>query len=256
VIWNRRPGRPFDDIPPDARPSPATQRFVSDQWYSWLEALQLLSGIVWINHPTANGLMENKIRQLWLASKIGFQTPTTIVSNDPDAAKGLQVQYGGRIIAKALYSPLIEEPEQDYFIFTNVISGEIDPGDDDAIGVSPIVFQEPLIPKVDYRVTVVGDTVIPVKIEAQNGTPVDLDWRAQKDGLQFYLCSLPKEIEELCRSYVRQSGLLFGAIDLVEHNNKFVFLEINPNGEWGWLQKPSGVPIAETLCDLMILYDS
>ncbi len=35
--------------------------------------------------------------------------------------------------------------------------------------------QEPVIPKVDYRVTVIRDTVIPVRIEAEDGAQVDLD---------------------------------------------------------------------------------
>lgn len=83
-----------------------------------------------------------------------------------------------------------------------------------------------------------------------------LDWRTQKDGLQFVPCCLPAHVENLCRVYVKQSGLIFGAIDLIESNDVFVFLEINPNGEWGWLQKPMGLPIAETLCDLMIMMDS
>jgi len=51
---------------------------------------------------------------------------------------------------------------------------------------------------------------------------------------------------------VLENDLYFGAIDIVEHEGRFWFLEVNPNGEWGWLQKPNGVPIAEALCDLMI----
>lgn len=80
VIWNRRPGKPFDDVPMDKRPSAATQHFVSDQWYSWLEALQLLEGVTWVNHPTSASAMESKIRQLWQAVRIGFSIPDTIVS--------------------------------------------------------------------------------------------------------------------------------------------------------------------------------
>lgn len=255
VIWNRRPGKPFDDVPSEDRPSAATQRYVNDQWYSWLEALQLLQDVTWINHPYANSLMESKIRQLRLASKLGFSVPETIISNDPVAARRQLRKWGGNMIAKALYSPLIEEPEQDFFIFTNELD-QIDSSDDEAIKVSPSIFQKPIAPKMDYRVTVVGEDVFPVKIESADGLPVNLDWRTQKENLQFRLCRLPTKIEELCRHYVEQCGLLFGAIDLIEHQNEFFFLEINPNGEWGWLQEPTGVPIAESLCDLMIRHDT
>lgn len=50
---------------------------------------------------------------------------------------------------------------------------------------------------------------------------------------------------------VKELGLVFGAIDLVQIDDNHFFLEINPNGEWAWLQKVSGLPIAETLVDYL-----
>lgn len=255
VIWNRRPGRPFDDIAREEKPSQATQKFIFDQWYSWLEALQLIPDATWINHPHCNDAMESKIRQLKLASQLGFRIPTTLITNDPSVAQTQLKRFSGKLIAKALYSPLIEEPSQDFFIFTNEIK-EISSSEEDEITLSPSIFQEPILPKIDYRVTVIGDVVISAKIESENTLPISLDWRKQKDGVRFTRCELPQYIESLCRTYVKENGLIFGAIDLLEHKDSFVFLEINPNGEWGWLQKPYGFPIAETLCDLMVKYDS
>ncbi|MDD2466750.1 MAG: hypothetical protein PHI97_22355 [Desulfobulbus sp.] len=257
VIWNRRPGKPFDFVPNDERPSLAVQRFVNDQWYSWLEALQLIPEVTWINHPVNNDAMESKVRQLYLASKIGFSVPQTVVTNDPAIINTNINKYNGRAIAKALYSPLIEEPNQDFFIFANEISSNNIENIDtiEQIKLSPCIIQEPILPKIDYRVTVIGDAVIAAKIITNDESIIECDWRTQKDGLGFYPCKLPASIESLCRSYVKESGLSFGAIDLVEQDGKFIFLEINPNGEWGWLQKPYGFPIAETLVDLMIMHD-
>lgn len=255
VIWNRRPGKPFDDIPGEERPSAAIQKFVSDQWYTWLESLQLIPAITWINHPQINDAMENKARQLLLASQVGFRIPETLISNDPDAIKSRLNRSGNRMVAKALYSPLIEEPEKDFFIFTNELQ-ETHLTNVNAIKISPCIFQEALLPKVDYRVTVVGDTVMAARIESKDGSQVPLDWRTKKDGLNFAPSNLPTSVENLCRSYLKASDLLFGAIDLVEYQGEFVFLEINPNGEWGWLQKPTGLPIAEKLCDLMVRSDT
>ena len=82
-----------------------------------------------------------------------------------------------------------------------------------------------------------------------------MDWRTEKTGLEFSACRLPEKIEFLCKKIVIDNGLVFGAIDLVEHNGNFYFLEINPNGEWGWLQYPHEIPIASTLCDYMTLHD-
>lgn len=254
AVWNRRPGRPLDSLPEGETLSVATRNFVHEQWYSWLEALQILPDVTWINHPINNAVMENKIRQLHLASNMGFKVPATVVTNDWAEALELQRNHGS-LIAKALYSPLIEEPEQDFFIFTNRIDAELSRDDEEAIRISPVIFQQPLIPKVDYRVTVLADAVWPVQIIGAT-TKVTLDWRTQKEGLRFVPCRLPHDVEDFCRNYVRMGRLIFGALDLVYHNDEFYFLEINPNGEWGWLQKQVGLPIAEYLCELLISYDN
>lgn len=257
VIWNRRPGKPYDFFSEEEKPSLATQRYVNDQWYSWLEALQLIPEVTWINSPASNDAMESKIRQLYLASKMGFTVPQTFITNDPVIVKSQIDKFDGKVIAKALYSPLIEEPNMDYFIFANELTDSNFDSyvNSDGIKISPCIIQEPILPKVDYRVTVIGNIVIPAQIASENESSIDTDWRKQKKGLNFVSCKLPDSVESLCRKYVKECGLLFGAIDLVEQNNKFVFLEINPNGEWGWLQKPYGFPIAETLADLMIMHD-
>jgi glutathione synthase/RimK-type ligase-like ATP-grasp enzyme len=217
--------------------------------------LQLIPGAIWINHPQANDIMECKPRQLLLASKIGFRIPETVITNDPGEARSLARKHGNKLIAKALYSPLIEEPDEDFFVFTNEIDATALVPEE--VRISPSIFQQLLKPKVDYRVTVVGETVFPVRVENRgSGECPHIDWRAEKTELGFSACDLPLEIEGMCRRYVRTSGLIFGAIDLVEYGGEFFFLEINPNGEWGWLQRPHNIPIAEALCNLMISYDS
>jgi glutathione synthase/RimK-type ligase-like ATP-grasp enzyme len=41
--------------------------------------------------------------------------------------------------------------------------------------------------------------------------------------------------------------LNFGAIDLIFHNNEYYFIEINPTGEWSWLQKITGYKFDELI---------
>lgn len=252
VVWNRRPGKPFDNLNPQIKPSRATIKFINDQWYSWLEALLLIQDVVWFNHPHSNDKMESKIRQLYRAQKIGFSIPDTLISNDFRQLEDFFQTHKKRIIAKALYSPLIEEESQDYFIFTNIIE-ELPGNHEEEFKVSPSIFQQALIPKVDYRVTVIQDKVLSVKITDKNHDGVPTDWRTIKDGISFQPVDIPSEIESLCKEFVSECGLMFGAIDLIEHEGKFYFIEINPNGEWGWLQKPNGLPVAETICDAMLL---
>jgi len=54
------------------------------------------------------------------------------------------------------------------------------------------------------------------------------------------------------RSFLRTApayGLNFGAIDLiVDPDGEFFFLELNPNGQWAWIQQATGRRIREELC--------
>lgn len=253
VIWNRRPGKVFDFLSDEQKPTLPVQKFINNQWYSWLESLLIIPDVTWINHPSISDAMESKIKQLYLASSLGFKIPETTISNHPQTIQRKLNEFGGEIIAKALFSPLIEEKESDSFIFSNSIT-YLNTEQFDSIKICPNIFQESIKPKTDYRVTVVGERVFSVKIVDKENIGISEDWRTREDGICFILEDLPKEIEELCRKFVKQNGLLFGAIDLVKRGNDFYFLEINPNGEWGWLQKPHGIPIAEALADLMIQF--
>nr|WP_161972964.1 hypothetical protein [Halostella pelagica] len=253
-IWYRRPGKPYEFADEDKKPDQATVEYIREQWEAWLNSLQTLSGVTWINHPEDNRRMESKIHQLRLADKLGFRIPETTVTNSgPDVLETFDRH--GTVISKALSSPLITETEQDEFVFS--VHLEDPPSvDDESLKVCPTIFQEPFLPKTDYRVNVIGDTVIPVRIEAKAGEQVAVDWRTEKEAVRFVQDSLPQKIEDLCRDFVDEAGLIFGAIDLVEVDGEYVFLEINPNGEWGWLQKPWDIPIAEHLTDHLIEHDN
>ena len=53
---------------------------------------------------------------------------------------------------------------------------------------------------------------------------------------------LPERVSEACRDLVQRLGLAFGAIDLLQTTSEeYVFLEVNPNGQWHWLEQITGV---------------
>ena len=48
-------------------------------------------------------------------------------------------------------------------------------------------------------------------------------------------------------------GLSFGAVDMIRQpNGTYVFLEVNPSGEWGMLEKELGYPIAATIAKSLL----
>ncbi|MFW9880753.1 MAG: MvdC/MvdD family ATP grasp protein [Candidatus Thorarchaeota archaeon] len=250
-IWFRRPGKAFEFDNNIKKEKLETLKFIQNQWISFIDGLRALKNVFWINDPIRNEEAENKILQLKIAESIGFKIPKTYITNDKELLNKFISDCKGEIILKALYSPLIEGDEKDYFIFTNKVSNLKDfPAS--RFKISPIIAQEYIKDKIDYRVTVIGNEIFAVKILLKNGSLISSDWRLINDNISFIPCKLSNKIARKCLKLVRRLGLVFGAIDLLEVNSKFIFLEINPNGEWGWLETQTEYPIAKTISDCLI----
>ena len=59
--------------------------------------------------------------------------------------------------------------------------------------------------------------------------------------------SLPPTVHQSIRDLMRHYKLRFGAIDMaITPNDDWVFFEINPNGQWAWLDLTAGTSIAES----------
>ncbi|MFH1551449.1 MAG: hypothetical protein ABIC36_01045 [bacterium] len=107
----------------------------------------------------------------------------------------------------------------------------------------------------EVRVTVVGQTIFAVRINSQAHEATKIDWRnpAYIDKLGYRSMDLPKIIQYQCQRIVQELGLNFGAIDLVvDSKGDYIFLEINPNGQWQWLEYFTGINISGAIADMLI----
>jgi len=69
----------------------------------------------------------------------------------------------------------------------------------------------------------------------------------------MHLHALPAEIERKLRRLVAAQGLNFGAIDMVlTPDGRYVFLELNPNGQFLWMEDLMGLPMSDAMCDLLL----
>lgn len=247
AILYRRPVPPVVDA---NLVNPAIRRFSIDESYDFLRGIWLSLDCFWISHPEAIRKAEHKLVQLRTAQSLSFVVPRTVVTNDPLEARGLFESCGQGIIIKPLYMGFIDDPDQPRTIFTSVVSqGDIE--DIETIRLAPSILQEAIAKRFDVRVTVVGDKVFSAKIEAQSLPPGIPDWRfASMDQLKHSHYTLPKSVENACVELVQQLGLEFGAIDLaVDKEGNHVFFEINPNGQWAWLETELGFPISAAIVD-------
>lgn len=209
------------------------------QWAAFARSLALFRGAHWVNHPVATYAAESKPYQLAIAESVGLQVPETFVGNSfPAALAGEE-----RVVVKALDTFLIRRGDQDHFFYTAVMT----PRDvaSASVRAMPVVFQKLLEPKVDLRVTVVGNSCFAAETERE----VSGDWRLQKDHLQFRRAHLDDDVRLKCLALVRKLKLRFGAIDLARTESGLWFLEINPTGEWAWLEDVFEGGISKAIVD-------
>lgn len=205
------------------------EQLARSQWMGFLRSLVIFEQANWLNRPEATYLAETKAYQLITAKKIGFKIPKTLIGND---ANKFQI-FEGQIIIKSLDTILLRESSDCLFTYSTIKSAsELNDGN---VASAPLTVQEYVTQKTDIRVTVIGDKLVAVKITSK-GSGIKEDWRTVDRALVEYTeIKLPKEIEHHCFELLRQLNLNFGAIDLLLSNGEFVFVEINPTGEWGWL---------------------
>jgi hypothetical protein len=71
------------------------------------------------------------------------------------------------------------------------------------------------------------------------------DWRTlpDSDSRDWRPWDLPEGVEERIRGYMERLGLRFGRLDFLAGEGVLTFLEVNPNGQFGWLDTPGEWPL-------------
>lgn len=206
-------------------------------------------------HRTQQPSPHNKLHQLRLAASLGFAIPRTRVTNDPDALLDFYETSTRRLISKKAI-PLANwrhgERVQAY-------THPIEPADIlryQTVRYTPVVFQENIPKLFELRVTVVGDQIFCAAIDSHASHRVATDWRHYLDlgGERMYsVHTLPPVVHSRCIQLLKSLGLSYGAIDLIlTPEGEYFFLEINPGGQWGWIENYTGMPISQAVADLLM----
>ncbi|MCE1238138.1 MAG: hypothetical protein LWW93_17450 [Hyphomicrobiales bacterium] len=206
----------------------------------------------WVNHPDRIRIAESKPLQLTLARRLGFRLPRTIFTNDPAQARALWQACGGAIVYKSMTQGVLGQSVQKS-VYTNRVTAE-HLARADLLRNAPGLFQEEIPKAADLRVTVVGDRLFPIEIRSQDDPDALVDWRrGAVPHMEHVPYTLPGEVERACLSLNRALGLHYSAIDMVlTPDGDHVFLEINPSGQFGWIESVTGLPIIESLADLLL----
>jgi hypothetical protein len=186
---------------------------------------------------------EYKPRQLAHAEAAGLTVPPTLITNDPHAVADFAARQPHGIVTKTLYArmPRTEDGRLTGVVYTNDVPP--DRYRDPTIAATAHLFQAKLVKKADLRVTVVGGCVFATYID----NPGELDWRRSHDNITYQPYELPDAVVIGVHRPMRSLGLVFGALDFVLTDQGHQFIEINPNGQWGWIEHHTRQPISRAL---------
>lgn len=197
---------------------------------------------------------EQKPLQLKLARALGLQVPHTLITNQPDEVRRFYQTCGGRMVTKMLSSFAIYEDGQEEVVFTTPVTPEHLEALE-GLRYCPMVFQE-MVPKaLELRVTVVGERVFAASVDSQKLEATRFDWREDGAALMeaWRPYRLPAEVERKLLTLMDRLALNYGAADFIlTPGGEHVFLEVNPAGEFFWLELCPGLPISDALADVLL----
>jgi glutathione synthase/RimK-type ligase-like ATP-grasp enzyme len=162
-------------------------------------------------------------------------------------------EHNGNIISKLPSSALYQRTGSTFNRYTQVVSTR-EIGYAHAVQQCPVIFQAYVPKRVEIRATVVGQRVFAAEIHSQQTQRTRYDWRRYDHyETPYQPHRLPDDVAQLCVRLTEQLGLCYGAIDLIlTPDGRYVFLEINPNGQYLWIEEATGLPISDALCDLLM----
>src|SRR5690349_8508874 len=177
---------------------------------------------------------ENKLVQLREALRAGLRVPRTVVGNDPDEARALWAACGGQLVAKMLTAVTRSMGAPPAAVYTHTLHAS-DLEDLDGLALCPMIFQERIDKVRELRVVYVAGSCFVGGLDATAD-----DWRkpAQRAASPWRVERLPDDVAARLDALMRALGLRFGVADfLVTRDGAHVFLELNPVGEWGMLER-------------------
>jgi glutathione synthase/RimK-type ligase-like ATP-grasp enzyme len=239
-VWWRRPARPrIAEEVADER----VRAFCVAESETLLRGALDACGVPIVNNPSAQARAARKPLQLALARALGLSIPRTVMSNDAAHIRALWDACGGHCVYKTFTAPdwTIAETRP---MTLDVLA------DLDKLRHAPVIVQERIDGR-DVRVTVIGDRVCAALTHARLPEGV-VDTRLDR-AATWTPHDLPTEVRSRLSLLLDRLGLDYGCIDLrLCPDGRHVFLEINPAGQFLFMEIDTGAPLCDWLAERLL----
>jgi hypothetical protein len=251
-VWWRRPT-------PYKAPESATP---GERVFYEREARQALIGVLeakafWVSPPDAIRQAELKMLQLERAQQLGLAVPRSLVTNTPEDVHHFFRLCHGNIVIKAVGRATIKDDEKNHRILytrrvrlEDLSNAQVMEG----VRVTAHLFQERVPKAFDLRVVVIGKQMFAAEMHDPEAVE-NTDFRLAYDRLIYKEHHLPDDLKHRLFALVRSFHLQFSSMDLiVTPNGEYKWLELNPAGQFLWLQERIGAhfSLTEAMTNLLV----
>ena len=188
-----------------------------------------------------NNFIENKIIYLKLAAQCGLKIPSTIITGDKKTVENFYNLHKKGIITKSLGGSIRFESENDIYWgsgTTLVSKADFEEIPDYFL---PTLFQEKIEKEYEIRAYLFNEKFYSMAILSQKDDKTSLDFRNynRENPNRMVPYKLPDQIEKNLLKFAKITDLETGSFDLIvtKKEKEFIFLEVNPYGQFGWLSK-------------------
>lgn len=249
--WYRRGAFKFKQTPIDTEEEQEQVLMISARFQSHLDRemdyiLKSVDSRIFDNGNAINKFEDNrtnKIDNLIAASEAGLLIPDTLITNEIHEAISFAESHQ-KVITKAIayndFSLAFDNIQLSAVCITTVVDPEKLKQLRYGSGTSllPALFQQYVEKKYELRIFYLKGRFYAMAIFSQASEATKLDFRNNVEGKpnRCVPYKLPREIEQKIDAVMRQINMNCGSIDMiVTPENEYVFLEVNPVGQFQWV---------------------
>jgi glutathione synthase/RimK-type ligase-like ATP-grasp enzyme len=237
AVWWRRP-QAFGV--PSIVKDPVVRQFVMTEAATAFQGMWQSSDPLWVNNIMRDAAATHKPWQLAVAKQCGMLIPETLITNNPSEARNFWASFPGKVVFKPFTNTMHSWRE------TRVLKAE-EEAQAESVRLAPVIFQKYVSGR-DLRITAIGDRLFAAETNAEDGE-YQVDVRLNNN-LKYSEHKLPFDVEEKLLRFMRRIGLEYGAIDMrLTPEGEYVFFEVNPAGQFLYIELATGMPIAAALAD-------
>lgn len=181
---------------------------------------------------------ENKIFQLLTVGNMGICQPQSWITNFSDEINKIKE----KLILKHLTRSKIKDKGN---IYTSILDRKVD-----NIDKTPTYFQKYVNKVKEIRITVINSKFFGVEILSEN----KIDWRITNEKNRYLIFDVPDSLKKICLDILSEFNLKFGAFDFIYDGENYYFLEVNPNGQWLWLEEELKLEISKEIINYLDFY--